>query len=499
MASHTPEFLGCPNELISSILSFCSPADLLCLSRVNKRFNELANAVLYSNVQFTWTVSVTPPVTNFLRSILSKPQLAGHVQSVRLAGDISFHQPPHRRSPLPKLPWNEAESALGLATGLVDELQLSYSENWTRELREGTMDAIMALLLARLPFLRSLVVTANYMREMELLGAMFRSALYKESPGSWLSDFHQLEEVSFNTLTSQSTYRNPNTPHLLPFFYSPAMRALDLDLDNPVSFAWPAGPPDLTNLCSLKLQNIREPALKCILSATPNLRVLDWEFMHSESQTTTQVSTDLTNPALADLDVIVDALTPVRATLVDLTIRARVIRADGNMDEPVVQIRGSLAGLVEFDKVERFSVALPFLAGEIIPNNTFRISERVPRNLRTLVLRSDLAIYTDEFWVYTNGATSPDNIDDFDPQWDAVALYINLRAWFYKWRTTTNPHFRHLEVMAKWDWDHEEMRQALRDLCSEERVQVALTFTGLPPRSTDEPYVPPPPYDEDLA
>lgn len=80
-----------------------------------------------------------------------------------------------------------------------------------------------------------------------------------------------------------------------------------------------------------------------------------------------------------------------------------------------------------------------------------------------------------------------------------MALYLNLRSWFYKWRGTTNPHFRHLEVLFKYDWQHEEMRQALRDLCAEERVQVALTFTGGPARGSDESYVPPPPYDEDLA
>lgn len=123
--------------------------------------------------------------------------------------------------------------------------------------------------------------------------------------------------------------------------------------------------------------------------------------MHSERQTTKQESEELLNPALADLDVIVDALTPVRATLLDLTIRACIIQSE-SLFQPVVQIRGSLAGLVDFDKVERFAVALPFLAGEIIPNNSFRISERVPRNIRTLVLRNDLSVYTDEFYVYGN-------------------------------------------------------------------------------------------------
>lgn len=473
----TPDFLGYPNEVIFSILTFCSSADLLSLSRVNKRLNELANPVIYSSIQFTWTKLVTPPVIIFLRSILSRPQLAEHVQHLTLEGDLSFYRCWNSNSPLPKLSWTEAEATLGLATGLVNKLQLPYTEDWIRELCEGTMDAIMAFLLARLPKLRSLVVAENYTWELERMGAMFRSALYKEAPVSWLSGFHQLEEVS---VSMHEMYRSVNiTPRLLPFFYLPSIRALDLVLEDPVTFAWPAGTPNITNLCSLKLQHIREPALKCILSATPNLRVLDWEFVLSESQVLKQASEHLLDPALADLDVIVDALTPVRATLVDLTIRASV-RRSMSLYEPVVQIRGSLAGLVEFDKVERFAVALPFLAGEIIPNNSFRISERVPRNIRTLVVRNDLCIYTDEFWVYTNGATYPDNIDDFDPDWDEMALYQNLRSWFYEWRGTTNPHFRHLEMIVEDDWADENMRQRLRDLCAEDRVQVALTFTGQP-------------------
>ncbi|KAK7978043.1 hypothetical protein PG996_004088 [Apiospora saccharicola] len=458
MASHALDFLGYPNEIINPILAFCSPADILSLSRVNKRLNDLANHVLYSDIQFTWTVEATPPVIIFLRSILSRPQLAEHVQSLTLAGDLS---------------WTEAESALDLATDLVNKLQLPYTEDWTRELREGIMDATMAFLLARLTKLRSLVISENYTRELERIGAMFRSALYKEAPASWLSDFHQLEEVSVSNFVWYGTYRNANTPHLLPFFYLPTIRSLDLMLDNPVTFAWPVGTPNITNLSSLKLQHVREPALKCILSATPNLRVLDWEFMHSERQTTTQASEHLLNPALADLDMIVDALTPVRATLVDLTIRASIIHS-ASLYEPVVQVRGSLAGLVEFDKVERFAVALPFLAGDIIPNNSFRIWERVPRSIRTLVLRNDLFIYTDEF-----------DADGPDPEWDEMALYHNLRSWFYEWRDMTNPHFRHLELIVMDDWSDETMRQTLRDLCAEDRVQVALTFTGQPSWLTD--------------
>ncbi|KAK7920594.1 hypothetical protein PG985_008616 [Apiospora marii] len=478
MASNAPDFLGYPNEIVFSILTFCSPADLLSLSRVNKRLNELGNRVIYSSVQFTWTTLVTPPVIIFLRSILSRPQLAEHVQRLTLAGDVSFYLSPNWTTPLPKLSWTEAESALDLATGLINQLQLPYTEDWISELREGTMDATVAFLLARLPKLRSLVVTENYTRESERTGAMFRSALYKEAPVSWLSGFHQLEEVSVTNFVWYGTCGDANTPHLLPFFYSPSIRSLNLLLDDPATFAWPAGTPNIMNLCTLKLQHVREPALKCILSATPNLRVLDWEFVLSECQVTKQASQHLLNPALADLDVIVDALTPVRATVVDLTIRASVIRTTSLL-EPVVQVRGSLAGLVEFDKVERFAVALPFLAGEIIPNNAFRISERVPRNIRTLVIRNDLYIYTDEFWIYTNGSYSLEN-PDFDPDWDEMALYQNLRSWFYEWRGTTNPHFRHLEMIVMDDWADQGMRQTLRDLCAEDRVQVELTFTGKP-------------------
>ncbi|TLD18191.1 hypothetical protein PspLS_10485 [Pyricularia sp. CBS 133598] len=121
--------------------------------------------------------------------------------------------------------------------------------------------------------------------------------------------------------------------------------------------------------------------------------------MHSRSRTTTQQSDSFPNPVLADLDLIVDAFTPVRDTL----------------------------------------MPLPFLAARLIPDNTFRIHEHVPKNVRTLNITGARNIYTTELELW-------DEAGQGDAWWDDMILYCNLRQWFYRWPSAP-PYFQNLKTM----------------------------------------------------
>ncbi|KAK8139058.1 hypothetical protein PG984_002438 [Apiospora sp. TS-2023a] len=430
--------LKCPSEILSYVLDSCSPADHLRVSRVNKRLNGVANRFLYSTVQFRWTTpgktdKGTPPVTIFLRSILGNPQLAALVQSLRLVGDSSFCYSFRFDMNLPTISWAGTGSTLDRAVGLVTELPVPYAQEWVRGLKIGTMDSIIAFLLTRLVNLRSFVTTANFTKEMTLQGAMFRSALcgqnrtgHQQNQVGWLPRFDQIQEVSADFYRLSYIWCDPNTDTLLPFFYLPAIQTLDLCLDSPPIFSWPATTaPDATTLTSLTLRHVRESALKGILSSTKQLIKLDWEFLYSESNMSTQ------------------------------------------------QIRGSLQGLVEFPKVERFEVPLPFLAGRLIPNNRYRVSKRIPQNLRTLVLNEDLKDFADEKL----------GLNDWD--YDEIAL--NLGDWllFEEFESDT-PFLKRLNLRLPLDGREGGLYCKLKRLLGKERVPVKVTLLGEEPEPEPE-------------
>lgn len=124
-----------------------------------------------------------------------------------------------------------------------------------------------------------------------------------------------------------------------------------------------------------------------------------------------------------------------------------------------------------------FLVPLPFIAARlIIPNNVFRMHERFPRNVRTLIVAGDLTLYeTEELW-YDSGEEGPEH-----DRWNEMFLYCNLRQQFYQWRNAT-PHFRSLEVThhPKGNDMDGNSKPILEQLCDEERVLVSLTMEASP-------------------
>ncbi|KAK8026741.1 hypothetical protein PG991_003797 [Apiospora marii] len=244
-------------------------------------------------------------------------------------------------------------------------------------------------------------------------------------------------------------------------------QTLDLCLDHPPRFSWPgAAAPDCTALTSLTLRHVRESALKGILSCTKRLFKLDWQFLYSESNIATRQTHDSPlYPPIADLDVIIDAPTPVRDTLKHLTIRTHAIQPVQLDYESLIEVRGSLEGLVEFPRVQRLEVPLPFLAGRLIPNNRFHVSERLPSNLRTLVLSNGL----EEF---------ADSMPDLE-NWEMALIASNLRDWLlYGGVGSSTPFLGQLDlglVSGAWEGG---LYYEVKKLLGKERVPVRVTFCG---------------------
>ena len=350
MASQTA-LLNVPEELFRIIFHSLSRPDLHALCLTSKTLCGFSEPTLYSHINWTYLTSQKHPITLLLRSILSRPQLATYIQNLVLEGILGLFN--YRKIGQISV----AEGDLERPLSWVRSLEVPYRDLWIRELKAGSMDAFVAVLISQLSHLRNLSIGPNFARENPIFGMVLKSALCDRVDLSHgLPVFKNLQHVSFSYGESFSQgvrlengrYRfHKNTDEVLPFFYLPALQHLSLSIDNPISFAWPAlHPPSLSTLVFLDVTYLRETHLRQILLHTKILKTLKWSWFFEEMASLDDDSRPITE--IIDLDQIVEALLPVRDTLIDLTItadlrrllegespprRERVFRSDGQFQQ----------------------------------------------------------------------------------------------------------------------------------------------------------------------
>ncbi|RDW70513.1 uncharacterized protein DSM5745_08024 [Aspergillus mulundensis] len=246
-------------HLVAKLLSF---REHRALCHVNKAFRSVAEPFLYSKIQFTWqknpdyyaTPEQPPPIIEFLRTLFSCPQLVRYVKNLHLDGNA--HDIHAFRWKLPKL------------------------ERWVQSLRDGSIDAVVALLLARLPSLRALYLGPSFTRQTALIGMVLRSAICEGTDRS-LPDFRHLQDVTLLRPQSHDKAcdrKVKNTADLLPFFYLHNLQRMSAAIQTPDAWTWPAAHlPTPSNLTSLDLTCIREAYLGDVLAVTENLQTLRWD------------------------------------------------------------------------------------------------------------------------------------------------------------------------------------------------------------------------------
>lgn len=82
-APSTP-LLDCPNEIFDGVLPLLGPREFYSLCLVCTKLRTRAEPSLYSRIEWIWVKDRTPPITLILRSIISLPQLANHIQYLAL-------------------------------------------------------------------------------------------------------------------------------------------------------------------------------------------------------------------------------------------------------------------------------------------------------------------------------------------------------------------------------------------------------------------------------
>ncbi|KAL4987883.1 hypothetical protein BDW68DRAFT_187612 [Aspergillus falconensis] len=212
------------------------PADILYL--IFKLLSPLEHQALCLHAYYS-DLEPPQPITQLLRTLISKPQLAAHIRRLHLDGKAwAVHA---TRFKLPKI--HIPEDQLAEPVAFIRRTGVPYRDWWSRDTP-----------------LKFLHLGRAFTRQSALTGMMLRSAIC-ESGTYKLGNFQHLQELSFLRRESRDEARNrkvKNTADLLPFFYLP----------------------NLQHLKTLNLTNIREGCLGEILAVTKNLETLHWKWYY---------------------------------------------------------------------------------------------------------------------------------------------------------------------------------------------------------------------------
>ncbi|OIW23015.1 hypothetical protein CONLIGDRAFT_637938 [Coniochaeta ligniaria NRRL 30616] len=473
MQSQPGSLPDCPAEMLRAIFESVSRADLQSLCLTCRAIRPHAEALLYSRVDLVWLDEI-PPILLLLRTILARPDLAKHVKTVDLSGDLTQTVPRFTHySALPRLQVSPAE--LGRPIAFVEALGLPAGSKWVEELRSGAMDAFVAVFLSQLCNVQTLAISGNFSRHVYFVGEVFRSALCG-SRAHGLPSFEYLRQVSIRKLKDPDENGNGqtrNTESLIPLFYLPGVEDMTLAFDNPLSksrndFApleWP-GPerPVPSRLKTLNLTLVREPYLGQLLSVTTEIESLTWEWYYEED------SQDNVIKPVVDLDHVINALSHMRASLKCLTISALTGRKGFAIEEPPIEVTGSLQALSEFTALRRLQIPLPFLAASLSPHRARPLASSLPRNLENLIIKTDFPDQSDIGALWDTG----------EYEWTGLTLVRALRLWLRDLKNST-PYLRGFHLIVSGpnylEWAS-EMADEVVQLGNEAGIHTQITLDG---------------------
>lgn len=369
------------------VLKSLSPINVARLCLVNKSLQGLFEPYLYASIQWTWESSRQPKsIARFVRTVLRKPHLGQYVRTLVLNGVLPMRSKISEPFNISILDQEE------ISTCVVNELlhvPVSSNGTWIGMLQAGKMDALVALLIAHLPNLTSLHLGPSFTANNPCLGLLLRSSLC-EPPNHKLPKFKHLRSVNFNNgRFSHSTLsmRHENAPNVLSFFYLPSLERIRTSFDTPGDLTWPASgaeAPDLRNLTELDLgYPFRAVHLGKLLSATPNLKSLRWDWYHEG--TTTRVG----DGGVIELGQIATALSLVQESLTDLTITARCTRGVNEQLAHCIS-RGSLQPLAAFPSLKSLQAPIAFLMGWTRDEPHWKLSDVIPQTVESITIMDEL-------------------------------------------------------------------------------------------------------------
>ncbi|KAF2150284.1 hypothetical protein K461DRAFT_322762 [Myriangium duriaei CBS 260.36] len=459
-------FSSCTEDVLIEILSMLSQKDLHALVFVNRRFRALAESILYRDIEWVWTEDQTPPIGLFLRTILSRPEIPLMIRKVLLVGGKDFYaQGPYVLGGVPNISTEGLD--LERALQFIDSTMVHFAGEWKNELIHGSMDAFVALLLAHSPGITHLVLGKNFSKNTRLVGMLFGVvSCMTDLHYNLIPDFSYLRQAHFKPGLDAGAMHGSKTSYVLPFFHLPQLQAFSAGFDNPITLNWPTTSPFTSTITSLDIKEIRESVLIDVLSVTPKLKSLRWEWMYDVNHD------HETHIPIIDLDKINTALSMVRSTLQRLTITAWC-GLSGN-EFAWLDIRGSLNGLHDFREMTDLRLPLVFLA-TFSPSNSIDISCLIPSSVQSLTLTDHL--YPQDAW------SSYEQDVVFQFEWSVADITGLIQSLLGNWKFSqprlTSVTLLITEMCNEWE-DHDEQTLSILGETHGLKVEVINTGTDYP-------------------
>ncbi|KAK7223270.1 hypothetical protein V2G26_011273 [Clonostachys chloroleuca] len=373
-----------PNEIIYHICGFVPKiSDLKNLCLTSKSLRSSAEPFLYSSAILEYSFLCIPRIVPLLRTLLRRPELFQHLDTVSMNGWGFGGQDDSRAIDLKSLDTAFKEQCLAA----IEKTNVPFTELWIEKFHSGEtcLEALSALLLANLSSgTKRLALMRNFINGRELIGKVMQSKAYGELPA-----LDRLKEIKyFKGYDYQITARNDTFEDVISLFYLPAVTDIVAWVPNSPDFRWPAGAPNLDHLTSLDIARLSDQHMGKILSLTRSLKSLLWTWEYDDS------GDPWLTPTL-DFDKIVAILSKVRRTLETLLFRLNIKGGHHPyLYQPIffpgMTVLGSFRGLAGFDRLTDLEVPLISLAG--FGDNPQPLEESIPTNIKTLALSQDMLL-----------------------------------------------------------------------------------------------------------
>lgn len=389
------------------------------MSSVCKALHQLAEPWLYSRFEWDWSKGDwwirRPQIILLIRSILSNPQLATHMETLIIGRRLTFLNP----EDIEIHGFIFAQFDLKEFILFIEKTNLIYGNLWIQKLRSGKGDAFIALLLSQLSNLKYLNMSSDFGVKNQVVGMVLQSAIY-ESTNHGLPCSQRLREVRLYSDYFSTINNTRNNEGALSFFYLLNIQHLSTSIDDSFAFAWPKHKPSTSTLTSLNLGYIRERDLGKILSATTALKTLRWQWIRTEDY---EIPESRIVSPIVDFDLIIEALSHVRNTLEDLSTFAGFFQVEMFLPSNYLAAKGSFKEISTFNSLKRLEISLSFLMG-LSPTQMFRFEDFVPRHVEVLILTECPLLQWTNFWIVASA----------------------MRSWLEHWKTST-PHLRSISIV----------------------------------------------------
>lgn len=248
------------------IVSHLPAADKASILRVCKRFQQIAEPMLYADINLKLRLPEDViSVRILLASIMDDTSKALYVKRLQSVGK-SYGAPswiPNQS----RLSHQDSKAVSSIARKAAPP---GEREVWARSAEYGNSDLLQTLVISQLPNLTHLTIGGDL-----YLSSMLRHRLCWEEVIDGFSRFQHVKRVDL------SGFR---VFDLLPFFYLPSIQDLRIVIPpDRGTFVWPAKRPCARSLTSLSLKRSgpHTALLGEILSVTPNLKCLEYQFAFS--------------------------------------------------------------------------------------------------------------------------------------------------------------------------------------------------------------------------